>query len=105
MQNQSKLPDEIWVQIGLHLKPRHLAKLIRVSKKMKKLVDNDAYWTRVAAHAVWRQKECLELRSWEGENFAPIEVNLYDMLALDRGYFWGMELFLGRLNETIDFYC
>jgi hypothetical protein len=104
MQKECKLPNDAWVLIGLHLKPRHLSKLLRVSKKMRQLLDNNAYWTRVAAQLVWREKECLEIGPWDRVHFAPIEVNLYDMLALDRGYFWGMELFFGRLSETIDFY-
>jgi hypothetical protein len=104
MQKECKLPNDVWVLIGLHLKPRHLAKLIRVSTKIKSLVDNNAYWTRVAAHAVWREKECLEIMACDTLNFTPIDVNLYDMLGLDRGYYWGMELFLGRLNEAIEFF-
>ena len=104
MQKECKLPNDAWVLIGLHLKPRHLSKLLRVSKKMRQLLDNNAYWTRVAAHAVWRSNDCLEIMPCHGRKFTLIEVNLYDLLALDRGYYWGVELFLARLVETIDFY-
>lgn len=71
---------------------------------MRQLVDNNAYWTRVATQAVWRNHICLEISACDIENFTPIEVNLYDLLALDRGYYWGMERFLGRLFEAIEFY-
>lgn len=104
MPNKCKLPNDAWVLIGLHLKPRHLAKLIRVSTKIRQLVDNNAYWTRVAAHAVWRDQDCLEVMACDKPEFPPFKVNLYYMLALDRGYHWGMELFLGRLDEFIEFY-
>ena len=34
-----------------------------------------------------------------------IEENLYYMLGLDQGYYWGMERFLKRMEEMIDYYA
>jgi hypothetical protein len=100
-----KLPPDAWALIGLHLKPRHIALLIRTSTKIKHLVDNEAYWTRVAFHMVWRKEELLE--TWdhtERKVLTPMNENLYDMLALDRGYYQGMELFIKRVDEAIDYW-
>ncbi len=42
-------------QIQLHLKPRHLFKLLVSCKSIHKMLDkNIAYWERVACHLVWR---------------------------------------------------
>lgn len=104
-----RLPDDAWTHVGAHLKPRHLSKLMRTSKHIKRLVDNEGYWTRVAAHLVWRANACMELQTGEfpeeTDRMPPVsELNLYYMVGLDRGYCWGMERFLSRIQETIDVY-
>jgi hypothetical protein len=93
------------MQIGLHLKPRHLAKLLRTSKSMKNIVDNEAYWTRVAAHAVWRES-CIMGIHMDNTIVGLPEVpeGIYGMLGLERGYFWSMEWFIRRIDEVINFY-
>lgn len=99
------LSPEIWTLIGLHLKPRYLARLLCVSKTINHTVDNENYWTRVAAHLVLRDCQCMELQSSfnpepiQDDILPPIPHNLYDMLALDRGYFWSMECFVARVEE------
>jgi hypothetical protein len=101
-----KLPPDAWALIGLHLKPRYLALLIRTSKQIKQLVDNEEYWTRVAFHMVWRGKDCIEVGDddfsfYPYDNLPPLKENLYDLLALEVGYYQGMELFIKRVDEAI----
>ena len=97
------VPPDIWVLIGLHLKPRYLVKLMQTSKVIKKVVDSENYWTRVAAHLFWRDRDCMEVFTFEdSQDVLPrIKHNLYYMLGLDHGYFWGMERFFQRLDEMI----
>jgi hypothetical protein len=94
------------MQIGLHLKPRHLAKLLRTSKSMKNIVDNEAYWTRVAAHAAWHDCCLMDLHPMDRgfERLQPMHHNLYYMIGLGRGYYWSMERFFDRMEECIEFY-
>ena len=101
------LPPDAWVLIGLHLKPRYLAKLLRTSKSVQRLVDNHQYWTRVAAHQVWRSFEGMEIDdSQSPEDVLPrIEHNLMHMLGLEHSYLWTMELFFRRLDDVIAYYA
>ncbi len=101
------LPPDVWALIGLHLKPRYLALLIRTSKQVKQAVDNDAYWTRVAFHAVWREDSLVDVRNRSEHltDMIPLKENLYDLLGLDVGYYQAMELFIKRVDETLCFYA
>ena len=104
-----QLSADGWRSVGLHLKPRHLFRLLLTCKAVKTHVDNEHYWTRVAAHLVWRGCEWLELHSREfpedTDVLAPMpESNLYYMIGLDRGYYWGMEKFLQRIQEVMEFH-
>jgi hypothetical protein len=101
------VPHDTWMQIGLHLKPRHLSKLMLTSKTIHNIVDNDAYWTRVAAHAVWHECCLLDVDplNFGFERLPPLKHNIYYMLALDRGYYWSMQCFFERMEECIAFYA
>lgn len=101
------LPPDVWVIIGSMLKPRHLSRLLRTNKTLLRLlVDNEEYWTRVAAHLVWRGSEGMELNSREfpeASDMLPVEEhNLYYLIGLDCGYKRGMDLFIERIQLTID---
>jgi hypothetical protein len=100
------LPYDAWVLIGLHLKPRHLFKLLVTSKGVNQLVDNNGYWTRVAAHQVWRDFDGMEIDEAPGHSdvLPRIEHNLAHMIGLDHGYFWSMNRFIQRIEEVIDYY-
>jgi hypothetical protein len=104
------LTDDGWALVGLHLKPRHLFKLILTCKRIGRAVDTERYWTRVAAHLVWRGKHHMELASrefsTEDDLLAPVDEahNLFYLVGLDCGYYHGMELFLQRMQDTIDAY-
>ena len=100
----ASFPSEVWASISQHLKPRHLFKLLQVSNSIKEAVDSEAYWTRVAAHMVWRDCSCMEVLPFPSEfDVMPrIGHDLYYMLGLEHGYKWGMEAFIQRLEDTID---
>lgn len=104
-----QLSDDAWVQIGLHLKPRHLSKLMRTCKRINRLVDNEDYWTRVAAHLVWRDHHLVEQdMPYQDEGascrlyLTPPDPALYHMMGLDQGYYRGMESFIKRISEGIE---
>ena len=49
----------------------------------------------------------MEVKTYEEcQDVLPrIDANLYYMLGLDQGYYWGMERFLKRMEEMIDYYA
>ena len=99
------LSPELWVLIGLHLRPRHAIKLIKTCKEIRKQVDNETYWTRVYTHLVWKDCDALEINPGSYDiAFPRIEENLYYMLGLDQGYYWGMQRFFQRMEEAIVYY-
>ena len=100
------IPAEIWTLVALHLKPRYLVRLLSASKTIHRAVDNEDYWTRVAAHLTWRMSPLMELESPPGGVLPPLDpdVNLYDMMALDRGYYWAMQRFIERIDAIGDAY-
>lgn len=102
------LPDDVWVHIGLHLKPRHLSKLMRTCKRINRLVDNETYWTRVVVHLALRDNWMFELGPPLGEQLAkpdflsPQDPCLYYMVGLDRGYYHGMQQFIERISAMFN---
>ena len=96
------LSDEVWTLIGFHLKPRHLATLMRASKAVRAAVDNEAYWTRVAAHLVWRNCGTMEVYSGPKRDpwdiLPPPAMNLYYLNGLDVGYAQAMDTFIRRID-------
>jgi hypothetical protein len=99
------LPSDAWVLVGLHLKPRHLLKLTRTSKTVKHLVDNNGYWTRIAAYEVWRCHSGMEIEGAPSDDdlLPHIDYNLKHMLGLEYGFYWAMERFFKRMDELIEF--
>jgi len=85
------LPREIWTIIGLHLRPRHLVKLMLTCKTINMAVNNEMYWTRVAAHVQWRNCQFMDLSSSQ----------LYFMNGLECGYYAGMNEFLEYMDDVI----
>ena len=104
------LSDDVWVQIGLHLKPRHLFKLMCTNKRVKLLVDNVVYWTRVAAHLILRNHWMLELSFPHADStqssvyLPPLDSSHYYMVGLDQGYFRAMQRFMQRIQDSIEAY-
>jgi hypothetical protein len=95
------MPPELWSAVALHLKPRHLAKLLATSRAMRRAVDTEAYWLRVAAHLVWRECPYLELLAPRVSDPAsdllpPVAGNLFLMVGVD--YQRAMEALLARVD-------
>lgn len=100
------LSPELWTLIGLHLKPRHLIKLVATCKQVQKAVDNDEYWTRVYTQLVWRDCDELDIygNSEELQRTDDLQKGLHNMLGLEQGYYWSMQRFFLRIEETIEYY-
>ena len=102
------LPDDVWTHIGLHLKPRHLSKLMRTCKRINRLVDNETYWTRVVVQLALRDNIMFELSPPCGETLEPpeylpsLDPSLYHMVGLERGYYDGMQRYIERISPMID---
>lgn len=99
----SFLSAELLREIQMHLKPRHLAKLLQTCKYMNMMLGtNNEYWTRVAAHLVWRdQTECIN----NYDNFTihsdRFRNRLYDMVNLPHGYKFAMDEFIVIIRKEM----
>lgn len=101
--------------VQLHLKPRHLLKLLCVNKQFYKMLKaNSYYFDRVAAHLVWRQYVVDCQWPWcDLNDYGKIEralVNrylgveresLFYMLNTTRSYHDCMEIFLSFLTNCM----
>ena len=105
-----QLSDDIWMHVGLHLKPRHLSKLLRTCKRINRLVDNETYWTRVAAHLTLRDSWLVDINPPHGEKepysaceiLPPEDPSLYFMVGLEKSYYQSMKCFMQRIPDTLD---
>jgi len=101
------LSDDTWAHIGLHLKPRHLSKLLRTCKRVNRVVDNETYWTRVVAHLALRDSWLVDVDRPCGEKvpfcefLPPADPSLYFMVGLEQGYYQGMQCFLQRIPDML----
>ena len=108
------LSDDVWVHIGLHLKPRHLSKLMRTCKRINRLVDNETYWTRVVGHLALRDSWILDLSPPCGESaissvigiadFPKLDPGLYFLVGLDQGYYLGLQQFFQGISNSIQWF-
>ena len=47
--------DDVWELVQMHLKPRHLMRLMNVNRNINSiLANNEQYWARIALHMMWR---------------------------------------------------
>ena len=81
----------------MHLRPRHLLKLMCTSSTMKKIAESEEYWEMVAMHLIWRSR--IEDFYYEKYAKAKYAFNIYHMADVERGYFWGMCKFKECLFE------
>ena len=95
----TRLPAELLRLISLHLKPRHLYKLLQTSKLINKKVDNESYWERVALHLHFRDYDELGVRNHVSTY--PRIYGLYNMRFLQRGYYDSMNAFIWRVRHMI----
>lgn len=98
------LGDELLRMLALHLKPRHLQKLLRANKALNKLLmEHECYWTRVAAHLTYRNyiigraEYNHPLYKKPVNEQGVMKRSLYDMVNLKRGYFNAMETFISMI--------
>jgi len=93
------LPPELLRLIGLHLKPRHLYKLMVASKRLLQTVDCDAYWERVAAHAVLRHVYSMEIEPGPNQICCfPKRRGLFNLVNVD--YREGIDCVIQRARHV-----
>lgn len=56
------LKGEHVLMISLYLRPRDWLKFAQVGRRIKESIDNDVYWSRVAAHIVFRDYAAIDTR-------------------------------------------
>ena len=101
------LSDDTWAHVGLHLKPRHLSKLLRTCKRVNRVVDNEAYWTRVVAHLALRDSWLVDVDRPRGEKvpycefLPPADSSLYFMVGLEQSYYQSMQCYLQRIPDML----
>ena len=90
----------MWGAVGMHLRPRHLIKLMLTSNAVKNAVDTDDYWLWEALRYGW----CGEFASLgscglypEGSGLA----NPHSWLRLPRGYRHAMEAFASAAQAAV----
>jgi len=57
-------PEEMRMEVIMHLPPRHVYKLMQTNKEIYKLCTSDKYWGRVALHIVWRDSSLQAGAPW-----------------------------------------
>lgn len=106
------LNPELMQLIQLHLKPRHVLKLMRTNKKAcKRLLDHGLYWDRVAAHLSWRG--VFFYNAWKdlypsmnGEFHEALvgkhcPAKWFHMMNLEEGYCQAMNGFLALIPQVM----
>jgi hypothetical protein len=96
------LSPELCREIQMHLKPRHLAKLLQTCKYLNMLLGtNNEYWTRVAAHLVWRNHVGITNHDDIEKNCEMVPNCLIDMVNLSRGYKTAMNEFVLLIGKEM----
>jgi hypothetical protein len=109
------LQNDVLERIQLHLRPRHLYRLLQTNRRVRELLlNNSFYWARVAQHLVFRKyvipytspayklgEGNLKLRQkmWAKDGFR--RETLFHMMNLERGYHWAMETFEALLAHKM----
>jgi len=93
--------------IARHLRPRHLRLLLHTNKHVKKHVDNEHYWARVALHLVYREFGAMEIVDpWTPPLIFERLNGLYDLRNLKLGYAATMDVMEQRarhLHQEFEF--
>lgn len=96
------LSPEIFRELQMHLKPRHLAKLLQTCSYLNMLLgSNNEYWTRVAAHLVWRNHVGLVTHEDVSYSQNSVLSRYFDMVNLPRGYKVAMNEFLALISKEM----
>jgi hypothetical protein len=102
------LGPELVMMIARHLLPRHLYKLMQTSKFVKKTVDTEEYWERVALHSVFRHYDITEIMECdEKDRVFPKLSGLYYLVNLEHGYCKTMDIIIARVRDVMgrDYDC
>ncbi len=84
---------EMLCQMQLHIKPRHLFKLLLTCKTVHGILDgHEKYWERVALHLLWK---------YNVEKKYDIHLRFTSMVNLREGYYRGMNIFLEYCNRSV----
>ena len=102
--------------VQMHLKPRHLLKLMCTNSEVYSLLkSNTHYWTRVAAHVVWR--DYIVGNRWPDMDLSPyaledrkrrncaagVEIeSLYHMSSTTRPYIECMDIFENLIRRAVN---
>lgn len=81
---------DVWGHVGMHLRPRHLLKLMTTSKAVNKAVDSPAYWLREGVVVSWMAGPLSDGCQVD----LPSEVGPYRMANLAHGYNKAMDDFI-----------
>jgi len=96
---------ELFAFIGQHLRPRKLYLLMQTNKQILASVEQDSYWTRVAAHLVWRGCESMEVEDYTykdvHDQLPQPTFNMYHLNGADQGYCKAMDAFVARIGQMI----
>jgi len=97
------LSSEMWSMVIMHLKPRHLHPLMLTCASINHIIQtHEVYWTRVAAHLVWRDCSAMEaLFCSVGNDNQGLPKCMYYMNGLEHGYLHAMDVFLSHVNKAI----
>lgn len=98
------LKGEHILTIALYLRPRDWLKFAQVDRKIKEIIDTDAYWSRVAAHIVFRDYAAIDTR---GNLYALRNLQCSYKEAIDRiiqlgKNLWTSEFMQNRTKWTED---
>ena len=94
------LPHDVLRHIGLHLKPRHLYKLMVASKRLLRVVDCTSYWERAAAHAVLRHNYSMEIEPGPNQIcLFPQRRGLFGLVNVD--YREGIDCVIERARHVL----
>lgn len=94
-------PDLVTL-VQMHLSPRHLYKLMQTSSGVKQvLLDNEEYWSRVAAHLIWRE-HVIHCPFFNDEDTTKHpQAYLYKMQNLRTGYKSSMDEFFELIKAKM----
>jgi len=98
---QPAFTADVWSHVAMHLRPRHLLKLMGVSKSVKRAVDLPTYWLREAVVVSWTI--ALDHCGWEHE--LPSELSDCRMVNLAHGYNTAMDGYIRDLRVLIKANC
>jgi len=91
---------DVWSHVGMHLRPRHLLKLMRVSKAVNEAVNSSMYWLREGVVVSWMVGPLSDGCQLD----LPSKVGPYRMANLAHGYNRAMNDFIVDIRGFVKKY-